>query len=73
MLWRNAATVDDTAMVRTLARNGTALALTRAVVLAGAPFPLDVVEQFFVVMAQRSLPHPARVQLMGSLSGAIRG
>lgn len=64
---RIAATVDDMAMVRLLAREDVGLALTPAVVLAdeiaqgvlaSAPFPLDIVESFYAVTAERTFPHP---------------
>jgi LysR family transcriptional activator of nhaA len=69
---RIAATVDDMAMVRLLAREDVGLAVTPAVVLADelaqgvlatAPFPLDVVESFYAVTAQRTFPHPLLGQL----------
>ena len=64
---RIAATVDDMAMVRLLAREDVGLALTPAVVLADeiaqgilerAPVELDIVESFYAVTADRSFPHP---------------
>lgn len=70
---RIAATVDDMAMIRLLARDGLGLAMTPAVVLADelaqgvlatAPFRLDVVESFYAVTTPRSFPHP----LLGRLS-----
>lgn len=70
---RIAATVDDMAMIRLLAREGLGLAVTPAVVLADelaqgvlatAPFKLDVVESFYAVTAPRTFPHP----LLGRLS-----
>lgn len=68
-----AATVDDMAMIRLLAREDLGLAVTPAVVLADelaqgvlatAPFPLDVVESFYAVTTPRNFPHP----LLGQLS-----
>ena len=70
---RVAATVDDMAMVRLLAREGLGLAVTPSVVLADelaqgvlatAPFQLDVVESFYAVTAPRTFPHP----LLGRLT-----
>ncbi|APE43067.1 LysR family transcriptional regulator [Sulfitobacter alexandrii] len=70
---RIAATVDDMAMVRLLARNDVGLAITPAVVLAdelaqgmlfSAPFPLDIVESFYAVTAPRSFPHPLIERLL---------
>ncbi|WP_121062476.1 LysR family transcriptional regulator [Chachezhania antarctica] len=64
---RIAATVDDMAMIRLLAREDFGLAVTPAVVLADelaqgvlatAPFQLDVVESFYAVTAPRTFPHP---------------
>ncbi|SHJ75297.1 LysR family transcriptional regulator, transcriptional activator of nhaA [Palleronia salina] len=64
---RIAATVDDMAMIRLLARENIGLAVTPAVVLADelaqgllatAPFELDVVESFYAVTARRTFPHP---------------
>ena len=69
-----AATVDDMAMVRLLARDDVGLAITPAVVLAdelaqgllaAAPFPLDIVESFFAVTAPRTFPHPLLARLIG--------
>lgn len=71
-----AATVDDMAMVRLLARNDVGLAITPAVVLAdelaqglldSAPFPLDIVESFYAVTAPRSFPHPLIQRLIGAV------
>lgn len=62
-----AATVDDMAMVRLLARNDIGLAITPAVVLSdelaqglltSAPFTLDIVESFYAVTAPRTFAHP---------------
>lgn len=73
---RIAATVDDMAMVRLLARDDVGLAITPAVVLAdelaqgllvSAPFPLDIVESFYAVTAPRTFPHPLLGQLIGPL------
>lgn len=71
-----AATVDDMAMVRLLARADVGLAITPAVVvadeleqglLASAPFPLDVVESFYAVTAPRTFPHPLLQRLIEPL------
>jgi len=71
-----AATVDDMAMIRLLAREDLGLAVTPAVVLADelaqgvlatAPFQLDVVESFYAVTAPRTFPHPLLRQLVGPL------
>ena len=68
-----AATVDDMAMVRLLARDDVGLALTPAVVLAdelaqgilvSAPFALDIVESFYAVTAPRTFPHPMLDRLL---------
>lgn len=73
---RIAATVDDMAMVRLLAREDLGLAITPAVVLAdeltqgllsSAPFPLDIVESFYAVTAPRTFPHPMLGQLVERL------
>ena len=73
---RIAATVDDMAMVRLLAREDVGLAITPAVVLAdelahgllaSAPFPLDIVESFYAVTAPRTFPHPLVERLIGPL------
>ncbi|MGB3406795.1 MAG: LysR family transcriptional regulator [Jannaschia sp.] len=64
---RIAATVDDMAMVRLLAREGAGLAVAPAVVLAdeiasgllrSAPFDLGIVETFYAITVRRSFPHP---------------
>ncbi|WP_282025941.1 LysR family transcriptional regulator [Limimaricola cinnabarinus] len=74
---RIAAIVDDMAMVRLLARSDLGLAITPAVVLAdelaqgllaSAPFPLDIVESFYAVTAQRTFPHPLLERLIGPLA-----
>ncbi|MEO2166534.1 MAG: LysR family transcriptional regulator [bacterium] len=74
---RIAATVDDMAMVRLLARSDLGLAITPAVVLAdelaqgllaSAPFPLDIVESFYAVTAPRTFPHPLLESLIGPLT-----
>ncbi|MBY6161558.1 LysR family transcriptional regulator [Mameliella alba] len=74
---RIAATVDDMAMVRLLARNDVGLAITPAVVvadelaqglLASAPFPLEIVESFYAVTAVRSFPHPIVDRLIAPLA-----
>ena len=71
---RIAATVDDMAMVRLLARDDVGLAITPAVVLADeltqgllntAPFPLDIVESFYAVIAPRTFPHTMLGKLLG--------
>ncbi|WP_127107903.1 LysR family transcriptional regulator [Pararhodobacter zhoushanensis] len=68
-----AATVDDMAMVRLLAREDVGLAITPAVVLADelalgllatARFPLDIVESFYAVTAPRTFPHPLLERLI---------
>ena len=70
---RIAATVDDMAMVRLLAREGAGLAVAPAVVLADeiasgllhtAPFDLDFVEPFYAVTVPRQFPHPALAGLL---------
>ncbi|HIF76233.1 MAG TPA: LysR family transcriptional regulator [Sulfitobacter sp.] len=74
---RLAATVDDMAMVRLLARSDLGLAITPAVVLAdelaqgllaSAPFPLDIVESFYAITAPRTFPHPLLEKLIGPLT-----
>ncbi len=64
---RIAAIVDDMAMVRLLARDNIGLAITPSVVLADelaqgllvtATFPLDIVESFYAITANRTFPHP---------------
>lgn len=64
---RIAATVDDMAMIRLLAREDLGLAVAPAVVLADelaqgilvtAPFELDVVESIYAVTVPRTFPHP---------------
>lgn len=71
-----AATVDDMAMIRLLARDDIGLAVAPSVVLADelaqgvlttAPFELDVVESFYAVTAQRTFPHP----FLGRLGGPL--
>lgn len=71
-----AATVDDMAMIRLLARENIGLAVTPAVVLtdelaqgvlATAPFQLDVVESVYAVTAPRSFPHPFLGRLLDPL------
>lgn len=73
---RIAATVDDMAMIRLLAREDVGLAITPAVVLAdelaqgllsSAPFPLDIVESFYAVTAPRTFPHPMLGKLIERL------
>jgi len=72
---RVVANVDDMAMVRLLAREGTGLAIAPTVVdaheiasgvLATAPFDLGITEPFFAVTLPRKFPHPA---LHGLLQG----
>ncbi|MEX3017689.1 LysR family transcriptional regulator [Gymnodinialimonas hymeniacidonis] len=62
-----AASVDDMAMVRLLAREGAGIAVTPAVVVAdelesgrlvSAPFDLGIEERFFAVTLKRTFPHP---------------
>ncbi|MEM1388227.1 MAG: LysR family transcriptional regulator [Pseudomonadota bacterium] len=74
-----AASVDDMAMVRLLAREGLGLAVTPAVVLADeiayglvatAPFDLGVVEPFFAVTLPRTYPHPALQGLLADIEEA---
>ena len=71
---RIAATVDDMAMVRLLAREDVGLAITPAVVLAdelaqgllpARRFELDIVESFYAVTAPRTFPHPWLDRLIG--------
>ncbi|TDL81491.1 LysR family transcriptional regulator [Palleronia sediminis] len=79
---RVAATVDDMAMVRLLAREDAGLALAPAVVLtdelangtlAAAPFDLPISETFFAITAPRSFPHPVLGALLArDLTGAMR-
>jgi LysR family transcriptional activator of nhaA len=63
-----AASVDDMAMVRLLAREGTGVAIAPAVVLADeiasgaiatAPFDLEIAEPFYAVTLPRAYPHPS--------------
>jgi LysR family transcriptional activator of nhaA len=70
--------VDDMAMVRLLAREGTGLAIAPTVVLADeiangslatAPYPLNIVEPFYAVTMPRKFPHPALARLLGTTSG----
>lgn len=70
---RIAATVDDMAMVRLLAREGVGLAIVPTVVvadeiasgtLATAPFDLGISEPFFAVTLPRRFPHPALAGLL---------
>lgn len=71
---RIAAEVDDMAMVRLLARDGVGVAAAPAVVLTDeleqgilheAPFPLDIIESFYAIVANRSFPHPCLDALLG--------
>ena len=71
---RIAATVDDMAMVRLLAREDVGLALAPAVVLADeiesghlqrAPVDLDIFEAFYALTATRTFPHPWLDRLIG--------
>ncbi|MFK8081020.1 MAG: LysR family transcriptional regulator [Granulosicoccus sp.] len=70
---RIVASVDDMAMVRLLAREGTGLAVAPAVVvadevasgkLATAPFKINVVEPFYAVTMNRKYPHPSLAMLL---------
>jgi LysR family transcriptional activator of nhaA len=70
-----AASVDDMAMVRLLAREGAGVALAPSVVLADeiasgtvatAPFDLGFVEPFYAVTLPRKFPHPALADLLGA-------
>lgn len=72
---RIAATVDDMAMVRLLAREGVGLAVAPAVVLADeiasgriatAPFDLGISEPFYAVTVPRQFPHPALASLLAT-------
>lgn len=65
---RIAASVDDMAMVRLLARENIGVAIAPAVVLADeiaagsietAPFDLKIVEPFYAVTLPRKFPHPS--------------
>lgn len=76
---RIAAEVDDMAMVRLLAREGVGVAAAPAVVLAdeieqgilhAAPFPLDITESFYAIVARRSFPHPCLEPLLGQIDPA---
>jgi LysR family transcriptional activator of nhaA len=76
---RIVAEVDDMAMIRLLAREGVGLAVTPAVVLAdeleqgllaAAPFPLDIVEYFYAITANRRFPHPALTRLLSAETDA---
>ena len=62
------ASVDDMAMVRLLAREGTDVAIAPAVVLADeiasgtiatAPYDLGIAEPFYAVTLPRTYPHPS--------------
>lgn len=68
-----AATVDDMAMVRLLAREGAGLAIAPSVVLADelaagtlatADFDLAIAEPFYAVTLPRKFPHPALRHLL---------
>lgn len=70
---RIAATVDDMAMVRLLAREGLGLAVAPAVVLADeiasgllqtAPYDLGFVEPFYAITLPRRFPHPALAKVL---------
>jgi LysR family transcriptional activator of nhaA len=70
---RIAAEVDDMAMVRLLAREGSGVAIAPEVALAdelaqgilrAAPFPLDVVESFYAITLARDFPHPMLAELL---------
>ncbi len=71
---RVAASVDDMAMVRLLAREGVGVAVAPAVVLADeiatgriatAPFDLQIIEPFYAVTMTRRFPHPQLGALLG--------
>lgn len=68
-----AASVDDMAMVRLLARAGVGVAIAPTVVVADeiasgtlqtAPFDLGITEPFFAVTLPRKFPHPALKDLL---------
>lgn len=70
---RIAASVDDMAMVRLLAREGVGVAVAPSVVVADeiasgnlvtAPFDLEIIEPFFAVTLPRKFPHPALNDLL---------
>lgn len=72
---RIAATVDDMAMVRLLAREGVGLAVAPAVVLADeitsgrivtAPHDLGISEPFYAVTVTRQFPHPVLSRLLAA-------
>ncbi|MCR9113541.1 MAG: LysR family transcriptional regulator [Rhodobacteraceae bacterium] len=72
---RIAASVDDMAMVRLLAREDAGLAVAPAVVLADeissgllatAPFQLKISEPFYAVTLRRRFPHPALAELLAA-------
>jgi LysR family transcriptional activator of nhaA len=74
-----AASVDDMAMVRLLARAGIGVAVAPTVVLAEeiasgilqtAAFPLGISEPFFAVTLPRKFPHPALKNLLAGKSPA---
>ncbi|WP_413720307.1 LysR family transcriptional regulator [Silicimonas sp. MF1-12-2] len=77
---RIVAEVDDMAMVRLLAREGTGLAIAPSVVfadeiragmLAVAPFDLKIEETFYAITVSRNFPHPVLDALIsGTLPGA---
>ena len=72
-----AASVDDMAMVRLLAREGIGVAIAPAVVVADeiasgvlqtAPFDLPISEPFFAITVPRRFPHPALAGLLADQS-----
>ncbi len=74
-----AASVDDMAMVRLLARAGVGVAIAPTVVVAEevasgvlqtAPFRLGISERFFAVTLPRKFPHPALKNLLAGQSRA---
>lgn len=74
-----AASVDDMAMVRLLARAGVGVAIAPTVVVAEevangvlqtAPFRLGISEPFFAVTLPRKFPHPALKNLLAGQSRA---
>lgn len=70
-----AASVDDMAMVRLLARDGAGIAVAPAVVVADelssgrlmtGPFELGIAERFFAVTLRREFPHPLLEELIAA-------
>ncbi|WP_028794558.1 LysR family transcriptional regulator [Thalassobaculum salexigens] len=79
---RIAAEVDDMAMIRLLAREGVGVAAAPAVVLAdeieqgivhAAPFPLDIAESFYAIVARRSFPPPSIAPLLEATDAGRSG